>query len=96
VAGGSTSRLDSMLGSADVAVLLSFGLLLDGTSLESVSRWDRHLLRVHAAMPAHCLGSQWAGCGLQDCLQVLVSHAAMCRCAVLACVLACAVLCVGP
>lgn len=35
---GGASRLDETLGSADVAILLSFGLLLDGTSLESVSR----------------------------------------------------------
>lgn len=39
VSGGSASRLDDSLGAADVAILLSFGLLLDGTSLESVSRW---------------------------------------------------------
>lgn len=41
VSGGSSSssRLDAALGGADVAILLSFGLLLDGTSLESVSRW---------------------------------------------------------
>lgn len=45
VADGSSSWLDSMAGSADVAVLLSFGLLLDGTSLESVSRWVRQLAR---------------------------------------------------
>lgn len=38
VAGGLFSRLDDVLGSADVAILLSFGLLLDGTNLESVSR----------------------------------------------------------
>jgi hypothetical protein len=38
VAGGLSSRLDDVLGSTDVAILLSFGLLLDGTNLESVSR----------------------------------------------------------
>lgn len=38
VVAGGFAAVDDVWGTADVAILLSFGLLLDGTSLESVSR----------------------------------------------------------